>query len=129
KIVLQVPMIRYFEGMGALIASVIGMTVAIAFMLDYLNAAYGVSLGSLGRELWQLFMGALVMAAVAYGIVFVMSNFIFPMDTKLSVTLTTFLSAGIGGIVVAIIYLKMGFGDDLLGPRMDRIPAILQPKR
>jgi len=129
KIVLQVPMIRYFEGMGALIASVIGMTVAIAFMLDYLNAAYGVSLGSLGRELWQLFMGALVMAAVAYGIVFVMSNFVFPMDTKLSVTLTTFLSAGIGGIVVAIIYLKMGFGDDLLGPRMDRIPAILQPKR
>jgi len=74
-------------------------------------------------------MGALVMAAVAYGIVFVMSNFVFPMDTKLSVTLTTFLSAGIGGIVVAIIYLKMGFGDDLLGPRMDRIPAILQSKR
>lgn len=129
KVALQVPMIRYFEGMGALIASVIGMTIAIAFMLNYLNAAYGVSLGSLGQELWQLFMGALVMAAVAYGIVFVMSNFVFPMDTKLSVTLTTFLSAGIGGVVVAIIYLKMGFGDDLLGPRMDRIPAILQPKR
>lgn len=129
KVALQVPMIRYFEGMGALIASVIGMTIAIAFMLNYLNAAYGVSLGTLGQELWQLFMGALVMAAVAYGIVFVMSNFVFPMDTKLSVTLTTFLSAGIGGVVVAIIYLKMGFGDDLLGPRMDRIPAILQPKR
>ena len=129
KLVLQVPLIRYFQGMGALMASVVGMAIAIAFMLDYLNRAYDVSLGSIGEELWQLFTGALIMAAVAYGVVFIMSNFVFPMDTKLSVTLTTFLSAGIGGVVVALIYLRRGFGEDLLGSRITRIPAKLRPKR
>lgn len=129
KLVLQVPMIRYFEGMGALIASVIGMAIAIAFMLNYLNAAYDVSLGAIGEELWQLFTGAIIMALAAYAVVFLMSNFVFPMDTKLSVTITTFLSAGIGGVVVTIIYLRMGFGEDLLGRRITRVPAILRPKR
>ena len=129
KIALQVPSIRYFEGMGALMASMIGMIIAIAYMLDYLKAVYDVSLSSVGKELWQLFSGAIVMAIVSYAIVFVMSNFLFPMDTKLSVTFTALISAAIGGIVVILLYLRMGFGDDLLGNKIRRIPAKLRPKR
>ena len=129
KIALQVPSIRYFEGMGALIASMIGMAIAIAYMLDYLQAAYGVSLSSVGQELWQLFIGAATMAIVSYVVVFLMSNFLFPMDTKVSVTITALISAAIGGIVVIILYLRMGFGDDLLGNKIRYIPAKLRPKR
>jgi len=129
KIALQVPSIRYFEGMGALIASMIGMAIAIAYMLDYLKEAYGVSLSSVGQELWQLFIGAVAMAITSYAIVFLMSNFLFPMDTKISVTITALISAAIGGIVVGVLYLRMGFGDDLLGNKIRHIPAKLRPKR
>jgi len=51
KIVLQIPLIRFFEGMGALMASVIGMAVAIAYMLDFLKSMYDVSFSTIGREL------------------------------------------------------------------------------
>ena len=129
KVALQVPFIRYFEGMGALMSSVIGMVIAIAFMLSYLKTAYQVSLSDIADELWQLFIGAVVMAVIAYLIVVVMSQFIFPLDSKLSVTLTALISAGVGGAVVCLLYLRMGFGDELLGSRINRIPAILRPKR
>lgn len=129
KFALQIPLIRYFEGMGALMASMVGMVIAIAYMLDYLNAVYDVSLNSVGRELWQLFIGAVIMAIVSYLSVFIMSNFVFTMDTKVSVTITALVSAGIGGAIVIILYLRMGFGDDLLGSRINRVPAILRPKR
>ncbi len=69
------------------------------------------------------------MAVIAYLIVVVMSQFIFPLDSKLSVTLTALISAGVGGAVVCLLYLRMGFGDELLGSRINRIPAILRPKR
>lgn len=129
KVALQVPFIRYFEGMGALMSSVVGMVIAIAFMLSYLKTAYQVSLSDIADELWQLFIGAVVMAVIAYLIVVVMRQFIFPLDSKLSVTLTALISAGVGGAVVCLLYLRMGFGDELLGSRINRIPAILRPKR
>lgn len=129
KVVLQVPLIAFFQGMGALIASVIGMLISIAFMLNYLKAFYGVSLSDVSNELWQLFAGALVMAIVAYLIVFMMSNYVFPVNSKLSVTLTSLISAVFGGVTVVLIYSKLGFADALLGIRASRIPRIFRPKR
>lgn len=129
KIVLQIPLIRYFEGMGALMTSVIGMFISILYMLDFLQKVYGVSFSMIGKELWQMFMASALMAIVAYIIVFAMDNFIFPMDTKFSVTVTTFSAVLIGGALLIITYLRMGLGDELLGRRMRYIPKILQPKR
>ena len=129
KIVLQIPLIRYFEGMGALMTSVIGMFISILYMLDFLQKVYGVSFSMIGKELWQMFMASALMAIVAYIIVFAMDNFIFPMDTKFSVTVTTFSAVLIGGALLIIMYLRMGLGDELLGRRMRYIPKILQPKR
>ncbi|ADG39950.1 putative polysaccharide biosynthesis protein [Leuconostoc kimchii] len=129
KIALQVPLVRYFEGMGALMASMVGMAIAIAYMLDFLKKAYGVSLTSVEKELWQLFIGAVIMAIIAYLVVFIFGNFVFPVDTKISVTITSLLSAGVGGIVVILLYLRMGFGDDLLGSKISYVPQKLRPKR
>ncbi|CAM3134963.1 polysaccharide biosynthesis protein [Leuconostoc rapi] len=129
KIALQVPLVRYFEGMGALMASMVGMAIAIAYMLDFLKKVYGVSLISVEKELWQLFIGAAIMAIIAYFVVFLLGNFVFPVDTKISVTITSLLSAGLGGIVVILLYLRMGFGDDLLGSKISYIPQKLRPKR
>lgn len=129
KIALQVPLVYYFQGMGALMASMIGMVIAIAYMLNFLKAVYGVSLVSVEKSLWQLFIGAAIMAMVAYFVVFMLGNFVFPVDTKISVTITALLSAGFGGIIVILLYLRMGFGDDLLGNKISYVPQKLRPKR
>ncbi|MGO0154632.1 putative polysaccharide biosynthesis protein [Leuconostoc mesenteroides] len=129
KIALQIPLIRYFEGMGALMTSVIGMFISILYMLDFLQKVYGVSFSMIGKELWQMFMASALMAVVAYTIVFTMGNFIFPVDTKFSVTVTTISAVLVGGALLIIMYLRMGLGDELLGRRMRYIPKILQPKR
>lgn len=129
KLAFQIPLVRYFEGMGALMASVLGMAVAVAYMLDYLNTVYGVSLSTVSRELWQMFVGAAIMAVIVYLIVFGFSQFILPEDNKLSVTITALLSAGIGGIIVITLYLRMGFVSELLGNKMRYIPRILRPKQ
>lgn len=129
KNALQIPLIRYFEGMGALMTSVIGMFISILYMLDFLQKVYGVSFSMIGKELWQMFMASALMAVVAYTIVFTMGNFIFPVDTKFSVTVTTISAVLVGGALLIIMYLRMGLGDELLGRRMRYIPKILQPKR
>ncbi|QEA59586.1 polysaccharide biosynthesis protein [Leuconostoc koreense] len=129
KITLQIPLIRYFEGMGALMTSVIGMCISILYMLDFLQKVYGVSFSMIGKELWQMFMASALMSIVAYIIVFIMGNFIFPVDTKFSVTVTTVSAVLIGGTLLIIMYLRMGLGDELLGRRMRYIPKILQPER
>jgi O-antigen/teichoic acid export membrane protein len=129
KIVLQIPLIRFFEGMGALMASVIGMAVAIAYMLDFLKSMYGVSFSTIGRELWRMFVASAVMAVIARLVVFFFSNFVFPMDTKLSVTVTTFVAVLVGGTVLIMTYLRIGLADELLGSKMRFVPKILRSKR
>ncbi len=76
-----------------------------------------------------MFVGAAIMAVIVYLIVFGFSQFILPEDNKLSVTITALLSAGIGGIIVITLYLRMGFVSELLGNKMRYIPRILRPKQ
>ncbi|GMA69290.1 transporter [Leuconostoc litchii] len=129
KIVLQIPLIRYFEGMGALITSVIGMFISILYMLDFLKKVYGVSFGMIGKELWQMFMASGIMAIVAYAISFTLGNLIFPTDTKFSVTMTTFIAVSVGAFLLIAMYLRMGLANELLGNKIKYVPKILRSKR
>jgi hypothetical protein len=70
-----------------------------------------------------------VMVVIARLVVFFFSNFVFPMDTKLSVTVTTFVAVLVGGTVLIMTYLRIGLADELLGSKMRFVPKILRSKR
>ncbi|HEY4399204.1 MAG TPA: polysaccharide biosynthesis protein [Lactobacillaceae bacterium] len=124
KIAVQVPLIFYFQMMGPLVASVIGMIFAIAYMLDFMRRTYDVSLGDVIEDLGKLLTGAIVMALVAGGLAAGLAA-ILP-DTQFVAALIAVLSAGVGGIVTAMIYLRLGYGADVLGSRVKRLPKWLR---
>jgi O-antigen/teichoic acid export membrane protein len=123
KILVQIPMIFYFEMMGPLVASVIGMMIAIAYMLDYLSGVYEVSIFDVMPDITKMFSGAIVMVVVAM----LLANgldWLLPKNQFFSAINAVF-SAAVGGVVIAALYLRMGYGQELLGHRLHRLPTWL----
>lgn len=128
KIMLQIPLVRYFEGMGALMASVVGMVIAILYMLDFLKRAYGVSLYSISQDIWHMFLANIVMMIVAGGSAFILGHLLLS-NTRLFNTLNALISAALGGVVLLFFYFKQGLGDEVLGSKMRYVPNFFKAKK
>ncbi|CAH1850138.1 putative polysaccharide biosynthesis protein [Convivina praedatoris] len=128
KIVLQLPLVYAFQGLGALLASTIGMGISVAWMLIYLQKKYQVGLTSISEDLGRSFWSSVVMAVVAYLSIWIMQTYIFVVDTKLHVALETGVGVLVGAVILILLYAHYGLADNLLGSRFAKFIPIKKAK-
>ncbi|MDF7636788.1 polysaccharide biosynthesis protein [Leuconostocaceae bacterium ESL0958] len=114
KIVTQAPLLYLFQGMGALIATGLGLTWSIVLMLHQLKRHYQVSLSTIKRTIAKTYVAAIIMAVLAYGAAKMSATWLWSVDSKIGAALATFLGVLVGAIVLAWAYYKMGLLKQIL---------------
>ncbi|WEV55001.1 polysaccharide biosynthesis protein [Leuconostocaceae bacterium ESL0723] len=129
KLVAQIPFVWALQGMGALIATSLGMGFAVLYMLSDLRRNYDIDLRQMAPDLVKILGASLVMALVAAGVVWLMRTLFLPVDTKLSVSVESIASVLVAGVVLFVLYLRLGLLNSLLGSKINRLPRFLGGQR
>ncbi|CAK8053722.1 putative polysaccharide biosynthesis protein [Eupransor demetentiae] len=127
KIVLQLPLVYTLQGMGALLASAIGMGYSVYYMLKYSEEHYQVGLTTVASDVGGAFFASAIMAIVVYLFLAVL-NVLLPGSGKVANTVETILAVGVGGIVLLPLYSYFGLADKILGSYLQRLPKFLRPE-
>ncbi|WP_288846035.1 polysaccharide biosynthesis protein [uncultured Fructobacillus sp.] len=114
KIVIQAPLIYLFQGMGALIATALGLGWSLYLMMKYLKENYQVSMRTIQDTLLKTYLSAAVMAIVAFLLTWVSKTFLLTTTTKAGAGLATALGV-IGGLaVLLVLYRRFGLLNQVL---------------
>ncbi|CAK1248870.1 putative polysaccharide biosynthesis protein [Fructobacillus fructosus] len=108
KLVTQIPLIYLFQGMGALIATGLGLGWSLYQMLFYLFKAYDLSFAKMNKTLLLAYLSSGVMALIAYLTGKFSVHFLLGDSSKLGAGLATFLSVGVGAVVLLFLYKRFG---------------------
>lgn len=120
KFALNIPLIKLFQGEGAIYATAIGYSASIVINLLVIRHYAGYSLRSIGGKIGQITLFNLVMAAVVFGI-YIILHPLFNVDSKIQSTLLIAICAVIGAVVYFFLSFRSGLADNLFGTRLDRI--------
>ncbi|KMY55103.1 cell division protein [Bacillus sp. FJAT-27231] len=120
KFALNIPLIKLFQGEGAIYATAIGYGASIIINLLVIRYYAGYSLRSIGGKIGQITLFNLIMAAVVFG-VYVVLHPLFAIDSKIQSTLLIAICATVGAVVYFFLSFRTGLANDLLGARLDRI--------
>ncbi|WP_238479215.1 oligosaccharide flippase family protein [Fructobacillus papyrifericola] len=108
KVVSQVPLIFLFQGMGALIATGLGLGWSLYAMLAFLAKHYALSFRSMRKTLLLAYLASAAMAILAYFTAKFSASFLLSANSKLGAGLATFLAVMVGA--GALVYLYKRFG-------------------
>ncbi|MEK4028412.1 MULTISPECIES: polysaccharide biosynthesis protein [Bacillaceae] len=120
KLVLNMPLIKLFQGEGAIYATAIGYGASIIINLLVIRYYSGYSLRSIGRKIGQITVFNLIMAAAVYIVYFILHP-LFNADSKIQSTLLIAVCAVIGAAIYFFLSFRSGLATALFGTRLDRI--------
>ncbi|MFI8578026.1 oligosaccharide flippase family protein [Rossellomorea aquimaris] len=125
KLVLNIPLIRLFETQGAVIATVIGYSVAILINLYIIKKYARYQFRLIMRR--TMFIGALnaVMAAVVLVLYGILVQFLNPESGFQSILLVA-ICGGVGALVYFYLSLRSKLADRLFGDKITRIRSKLR---
>jgi O-antigen/teichoic acid export membrane protein len=125
KLVLNIPLIRLFETQGAVIATVIGYTVAILINLYVIKKYARYQFRLIMRR--TMFIGALnvVMAVVVLVLYGILVQFLNPESGFQSILLVA-ICGGVGALVYFYLSLRSKLADRLFGDKITRIRSKLR---
>ncbi|WP_238476792.1 oligosaccharide flippase family protein [Fructobacillus parabroussonetiae] len=108
KVVSQIPLIYLFQGMGALIATGLGLGWSLYAMLAFLVKHYRLSFAAMKKTLLLAYLASAIMAVLAYLTTKFSTAFLLSANSKLGAGLATFLAVLVGA--GALVYLYNRFG-------------------
>ncbi|GAP00557.1 putative polysaccharide biosynthesis protein [Fructobacillus ficulneus] len=108
KLIVQAPLIYLFQGMGALIATALGLGWSLILMMKFLKREYHVSLGTIRTTMTKTYVAAIIMAIVAFAVSWLSTHYLLAATSKIGAGLATALGVGAGLVVLVILYKKMG---------------------
>ncbi|MFK2824718.1 polysaccharide biosynthesis protein [Bacillus sp. B190/17] len=120
KLSLNIPLIKLFQGEGAIYATAIGYGASIIINLLVIRHYAGYSLRSIGGKISQIALFNVIMAAAVFAVYFAMHPF-FSIDSKLQSTLLIAICAVIGAAVYFYLSFRTGLASALFGTRLDRM--------
>jgi O-antigen/teichoic acid export membrane protein len=125
KLVLNIPLIRLFETQGAVIATVIGYTVAILINLYVIKKYARYQFRLIMRR--TMFIGALnaIMAVVVLVLYGILVQFLNPESGFQSILLVA-ICGGVGALVYFYLSLRSKLADRLFGDKITRIRSKLR---
>lgn len=114
KLVTQLPLIYLFQGMGALIATGLGLGWSLYQMLAFLFKTYQLSFADMKKTVLLAYFASALMAIIAFITAKFSVHFILADTSKLGAGLATFLSVGVGAVVLLILYRRFGLLKQIL---------------
>lgn len=108
KIVTQVPLIYLFQGMGALIATGLGLGWSLYQMIAFLMKNYDLTWNDMKSTLLTAYLASMVMAVVAFLATQFSTKVLLAANSKIGAGLATFIGVAAGGFVLLYLYKKFG---------------------
>lgn len=125
KVILQWPLIFFFNVWGPLLATAAGMLVSSVLMLYSLHARYRFRIRQTGRRLLGIAAFSVLMAVVVFGCVQLVGLVISP-ERALGAVVALLVAVPIGVLVYGYAVLKTRLADMILGQRVARLRAVLR---
>ena len=125
KVILQWPLIFFFNIWGPLLATAAGMLVSSVLMLYSLHARYRFRIRQTGRRLLGIAAFSVLRAVVVFGCVQLVGLVISP-DRALGAVVALLVAVPIGVLVYGYAVLKTRLADMILGQRVARLRAMLR---
>ena len=122
KLVLNVPLIKWLEADGAILATAIGYLVTVGINIVVINKTIQYKSHIVKRRIVLILILTAIMGAVVFGLREGLYA-IAPADTKLLALVYSMICAGVGAAVYAFISFKLGLAQKLLGAKITRIAA------
>ena len=122
KLVLNVPLIKWLEADGAILATAIGYFVTVGINIVVINKTIQYKSHIVKRRIVLILILTAIMGAVVFGLREGLYA-IAPADTKLLALVYSMICAGVGAAVYAFISFKLGLAQKLLGAKITRIAA------
>lgn len=119
KLALNIPLIKLFQGEGAIYATAIGYGASIVINLLVIKYYAGYSLRSIGRKIGQIVLFNLMMAVAVFGVYFVLHP-LFNDESKIQSTLLIAVCAAVGATIYFFLSFRSGLANTLFGARLDR---------
>lgn len=117
KLSLNIPLIKLFETDGAIAATIIGYSVAIAMNIGVIMVTMNYRSSMVVRRIMLILLINAVMAAVVLLTLAGLDLFI-DMDTKIQSIIRILIVGGIGGAVYGFISLRTGIAQKIFGERL-----------
>ena len=120
KLVLNIPLIKWLQVDGAILATAIGYGVTITINIFVVHKALDYQSTMVRRRILLIFILTGVMA-VAVGITIALLNTFLSADTKLMAVVYCIVGASVGAVVYGFISLRIGLAQKLLGAKVTKI--------
>ena len=115
KIILQVPLTIWLQGMGPLVSTTIAFLVGMVVAIRHLSSLYHIDWASFNNTFMVILFWSLVMYVIVTPVSYTLGLFI--PDTKLFQLLNLTIAGIIGATIYGIAVLKTHVGEAILGPR------------
>ncbi|MFP7152564.1 putative polysaccharide biosynthesis protein [Weissella paramesenteroides] len=115
KIVLQVPLTIWLQGMGPLVSTTIAFLLGMIIAIRHLASLYHIDWASFNDTFVIILFWSLLMYAVVAPISYTIG--LFTPDTKLWQLLNLAISGGVSAAIYGVAVLKTHVGEAVLGPR------------
>ncbi len=120
KLVLNIPLIKWLEVDGAILATVLGYGTTIAINILVLNKALNYKSTMVQRRILLIFILSGIMAAGVAAVTTLLNTFLTP-DTKMMALVYCIVGAGVGVVIYGFISLRLGLAQKLLGAKVTKI--------
>ncbi len=125
KLALNIPLIRWLEADGAIVATAIGYSVSILINILVLRQTLNYRSDVVVRRVALIVLLTITMAINVLLVHKLLEVTMGPVDSKLSALLVSIICAGVGIVVYGFLSLRLGLAQKLLGERLTRITSKL----
>lgn len=125
KLALNIPLIRWLEADGAIVATAIGYSVSIIINMLVLRKTLNYRSEMVVRRVMLIALMTMAMAISVLIVHKLLELLMGPVDSKFSALLFSIICAGVGAAVYGFLSLRLGLAQKLLGERFTRIMSKL----
>lgn len=120
KLIVQLPMIKFFKVYGPLIATNIGLAFTIWLAMKHLRMKYNYDSGRTARRFVGISCFSILMFVIVTAVVYFGGMILSP-QSRLSAVILVVLGVAVGGIFYALVTLKTSLAQKVLGHKVEAI--------
>lgn len=120
KLVLNIPLIKWLEVDGAILATGLGYGVTIIINIVVIHKALNYKSAMVKRRILLIFILSGIMAASVAGVTALLNTFLAD-DSKMTALIYCIAGAGVGAAIYGFISLRIGLAQKLLGAKVTKI--------
>ncbi len=128
KLIIQVPIVILFAGIGPLMSTMIAMTIGIFMALQHIKSKYPISLQRNKKTLSKIMLFSIIVYIVVCPIVNIL-DVIMNSNSKFDNLIIIIIGGLIGASIYVYLSLRYGIGKEILGNKADRLAQKLKIKK